>query len=74
MSQYQANPRIFHLDVLYHIFSYLMIHVRMGCIGYDIMGLNIDVWCSMIMQIGRNFTGTLINNYHQIYRIDVEGL
>ena len=41
MSQYQANPWIVHLKVIYHIFSYLKSHIKMGRIGYDPMGPNI---------------------------------
>ena len=43
MSQYQDNLRIGHLDIIYHIFSYLKSHTKMGCIGYDPMGLNVDL-------------------------------
>ena len=43
MSQYQANHQIVHLEVLYHIFSYLKIHMNMGRIGYDPMGTNVDL-------------------------------
>ena len=41
--QYQANPRIVHLEVLYHIFAYLKSHMRMGSINYDQMGPNVDL-------------------------------
>jgi hypothetical protein len=35
LSQYQANPRIGHLEVLYHVFAYLKSHLDMGRIAYD---------------------------------------
>ena len=41
MSQYQSNPRIGRLEVLYHIFAYLNSHMNMGHIGYDPIGLNV---------------------------------
>ena len=42
MSQYQANPRIRHLEVLYHIFACFKNHIKMGCIGYDPMVPNFN--------------------------------
>jgi Reverse transcriptase (RNA-dependent DNA polymerase) len=35
LSQYQANPRIGHLEALYHIFAYMKKHPDMGRIVYD---------------------------------------
>ena len=35
LSQYQASPRVGHLEALYHIFAYLKSHLDMGRIGYD---------------------------------------
>ena len=35
LSQYQASPRVGHLDALYHIFAYLRGHPNMGRIAYD---------------------------------------
>ena len=35
LSQYQANPRIGHLEALYHVFSYLKNHQDMGKLVYD---------------------------------------
>ena len=35
LSQYQASPRLGHLDSLYHIFAYLKGHPNMGRIAYD---------------------------------------
>ena len=43
MSQYQDNPQIGHLEVLYHICSYLNSHMKMGHIGYDLMVPNVDL-------------------------------
>ena len=43
MPQYQANPRIRHLEVLYVIFAYLKSRMKMGCMSYDIMGPNVDL-------------------------------
>ena len=42
MSQYQDNPRISHLEVLYNTFAYLMSHMKTGRIGYYPMGMNVD--------------------------------
>jgi hypothetical protein len=30
LSQYQANPRVGHLEVMYHVFAYLKNHLDMG--------------------------------------------
>ena len=35
VSQYQANPRVGHLETLYHVFAYLKSHLDMGRIAYD---------------------------------------
>ena len=35
LSQYQASPRVGHLDALYHIFAYLRGHPNMGRIACD---------------------------------------
>ena len=71
MYQYQDNHRLGHLDDLYHIFSYLNSHIKMGRIGYDQMDLNVDFLVLIIMRIGRNFTGTLRMSYRQIFRSQV---
>ena len=42
MSQYQDNPQIGHLEVLYHMFLYLNSHMQVGHIGYNPMGPNVD--------------------------------
>ena len=41
MLQYQAYPRIGHLEVIYHIFAYLKSHSNMGRIGYYLMVPNV---------------------------------
>ena len=43
MLQYQANTFIGYIEVIYHIFAYLKIHMNMGNIGYDLMGPNVDL-------------------------------
>ena len=43
MLQYQDIPQIGHLEILYHIFAYLKRHMKMGRIGYDLMGPNVDL-------------------------------
>ena len=40
--QHNDNTRVDCLEALYHIFAYLKIHIKMGCIGYDQMDPNID--------------------------------
>ena len=35
MSQYQAVPRLGHLEVLYNLFAYLKKHKYMGGVAYD---------------------------------------
>ena len=35
MSQYQAGPRLVHLEVLYNVFAYLNNHKYMGNLDYD---------------------------------------
>jgi hypothetical protein len=42
LSQYQANPRIGHLEVLYHVFAYLKNHLDMGWIAYDLLTLEMN--------------------------------
>ena len=44
MPQYQDNPWIGHLEVLYHIFAYLNINMKMASIIYDTMGPNVDLF------------------------------
>ena len=43
MLQYQDNTQIFHIVVIYYIFAYLKIHRKIGRVGYDPMGQNIDL-------------------------------
>ena len=43
MSQYQDNPQIGHLEVIYHIFSYLKSHMKIRIIGYYPMDMNVDL-------------------------------
>ena len=42
LSQYQANPRLGHLEALYHIFAYLKKHPDMGKLAYDSKTPEID--------------------------------
>ncbi len=42
LSQYQANPRVGHLEVWYHVFAYLKSHLDMGRIAYDSITLEVD--------------------------------
>jgi hypothetical protein len=42
LSQYQANPRVGHLEILYHVFAYLKKHPDMGRIAYDSKSPDID--------------------------------
>jgi hypothetical protein len=42
LSQYQANPRLGHLEAIYHIFSYLKSHLDMGRLAYDSKRPDID--------------------------------
>ena len=42
MSQYQANPRIGHLEALYHIFAYMKKHLDMGRLAYDLKTPEVD--------------------------------
>ena len=35
LSQYQASPRLGHLEVLYNVFAYLRKHPDMGRLTYD---------------------------------------
>jgi len=35
LSQYQASPRVGHLETLYHVFAYLKNHLDMGRVAYD---------------------------------------
>ena len=36
LSQYQAGPRLGHLEVLYNVFAYLKKHEDMGKLAYDL--------------------------------------
>jgi hypothetical protein len=42
LSQYQANPRFGHLEVVYHMFAYLKKHPDMGKLAYDSKQPEID--------------------------------
>ncbi len=42
LSQYQANLRVGHLEVLYHVFAYLKNHLDIGLIAYDLKTPFID--------------------------------
>ena len=42
MSQYQAGPRLVHLEVLYNVFFYLKKHNEMGKLDYDSKTLEVD--------------------------------
>jgi hypothetical protein len=42
LSQYQANPKVGHLEVLYHVSAYLKNHLDMGQIVYDSLTLEIN--------------------------------
>jgi hypothetical protein len=35
LSQYQANPRVGHLEALYHVFAYMKSHLDIGCVAFD---------------------------------------
>ena len=65
MLQYQAYPCIGHLEVLYHIFAYLKIHMMMGRVGYDPMGPNVDFSVFNDNVDWTVFTGPLRKNYCQ---------
>ena len=43
MLQYQVNPQVGSLEVLYYIFDYLKIDMKMVRIGYDLIDPNIDL-------------------------------
>ena len=42
MSQYQASPRIGHLEVLYNVFAYLKKNSDMGRLAYDPKAPDVD--------------------------------
>ena len=42
LPQYQANPRLRHIEAAYHIFLYLKRHPDMGHIAYDLMAPVVD--------------------------------
>jgi hypothetical protein len=35
ISQYQCNPRVGHIEMLYHIFAFMKSHLDMGRLAYD---------------------------------------
>jgi hypothetical protein len=35
LSQYQANPRVGHLEALYHVFAYMKSHLDIGRVAFD---------------------------------------
>jgi hypothetical protein len=35
LSQYQANPRVGHLEALYHVFVYMKSHLDIGHVAFD---------------------------------------
>jgi hypothetical protein len=54
LSQYQANPRVGHLEALYHIFAYMQGHMDMG-----------KIVLSFRIPIDRTFTAMPRKNYLQ---------
>ena len=42
LSQYQAIPRLGHLEVLYNVFAYLKKHPDVGRMAYDSKAPNVD--------------------------------
>ena len=42
LSQYQASPRLGHLEVLYNVFAYLKKHPDMGRLTYDSKAPDVD--------------------------------
>ena len=42
MSQYQAGPRLGHLEVIYNVFAYLKKHKNMGKLDYDLKTPEVD--------------------------------
>jgi hypothetical protein len=42
LSQYQANPRLGHLEAIYHVFAHLKRHLDMGRLAYDSKCPDID--------------------------------
>ena len=42
LSQYQASPRLGHLEVLYNVFAYLKKHPDMGRLAYDSKAPDVD--------------------------------
>jgi hypothetical protein len=35
LSQYQTNPRVGHLEALYHVFAYMKSLLDIGCVAFD---------------------------------------
>jgi hypothetical protein len=44
LSQYQANPRVGHLEALYHVFAYLKSHLDIGHVAFDPKTPMVDEW------------------------------
>ena len=42
LSQYQASPRLGHIDILYNVFSHLKKHFYMGRLAYDSKAPDVD--------------------------------
>jgi hypothetical protein len=42
LSQYQANPRVGHLEALYHVFAYMKSHFDIGHVEFDPMTPVVD--------------------------------
>ena len=42
MSQYQAVPRLVHMEVLYKVFAYLKKHKDTGKLAYDLNTPEVD--------------------------------
>jgi hypothetical protein len=63
LSQYQANPRLGHLEAIYHVFAYLKRHPDMGRLAYDSKCTDIDErFFHTTMLKGKNSTATSLKN------------
>ena len=60
MSQYQANPRVGHLDALYNIFGYLKNHLDRGRLAFDPAEPDLDMRVFNTDADWRDFYGDVV--------------
>jgi hypothetical protein len=64
LSQYQANPRVGHLEGLYHLFAYMKSHLDIGHVAFDPKTPWLTNQLLTMVQIGKSSMKRSKRNYH----------